>query len=829
MAEQMKKKLWGGRFTEGTDPLMWEFNQCLSYDKKLYAVDVAGSKAYALALSKTSPPILTSHELSEIVRGLTQVQSEWENNTFEIKQDDEDIHTANERRLSEIIGSDIGGKLHTGRSRNDQVATDMRLWLIKEVAQDIEWLQGVIGILTVKAEEWIDHIAAGFTHLQRAQPIRFSHFLLAHAHSFAGDLDRLRNLVPRVSTLPLGSGALAGNPFCVDRELLRSELNMKNVGGNSMQSVADRDFVAEYLFVCSLLMVHISRFAEDLIVYSTSEFGWVVCGDAYSTGSSIMPQKKNPDALELLRGKSGRTMGQLSGFLATLKGLPATYNKDLQESQEPMFDAAETIGKSLRILTGVISTLKIFPEKMKQSLTPDMLATDLAEYLVRKGIPFRETHHISGSCIRLSEQTGVPLSALTLEQFKSICPTFDADVVDVFNFETSVERRDAAGGTSRRAVLAQIENLKRILETGLYATLVCLTGCLFGGDTGSIGSITVMDQFVEHFGELSEFMRGFVVSVILLPSAVTGLVAGKLMDKISRKYTISLGAVIFAVGSGISCGAPNLAVLIVARCIAGAGEGLFLSASTCYLCEIAPRHLRGRVMSCFQLFISGALALGYFTCYGTVKMQSSFAWRTTFAMSTVVALFCAICTPYLPYSPRWLMSKGRRAEAEEVLNLVTGPEDEAERKELLAVPPADDVGWSHIFEKGVRGRTLLGTFLNVFQMTTGIDFVLFYSPTLFVQAGLDAATSSFIASGVTGIVVFLGTAVGTLFVDRAGRRPMIIGGGIAMTAALLLMGALYASKGAETKGGKWVVILLIEVFAATFAGTWALLVRLYAR
>ncbi|ORY74285.1 putative ARG4-arginosuccinate lyase [Leucosporidium creatinivorum] len=467
--ELMAKKLWGGRFQEGTDPLMWEFNQCLSYDKKLYAVDVAGSKAYALALSKTTPPILTSHELAEIRRGLDAVQAEWESNTFEIKKDDEDIHTANERRLSEIIGSDIGGKLHTGRSRNDQVATDMRLWLMKEVVQDIEYIQGVIGILTVKAEEWIDHLAAGFTHLQRAQPIRFSHFLLAHAHSFAGDLDRMRNLLPRVSTLPLGSGALAGNPFSVDRELLRSELNMGKVSGNSMQSVADRDFVAEYLFVCSLLMVHISRLAEDIIIYSSSEFGWVMCGDAYSTGSSIMPQKKNPDACELLRGKSGRTLGQLSGFLTTLKGLPATYNKDLQESQEPMFDAADTVGKSLRILQGVITTLKVFPEKMKASLTPDMLATDLAEYLVRKGIPFRETHHISGSCIRLSEESSVPLSDLTLEQFKSVCPTFEEDVKDVFNFETSVERRDAAGGTSRRAVKEQIENLKRLLVETVQA------------------------------------------------------------------------------------------------------------------------------------------------------------------------------------------------------------------------------------------------------------------------------------------------------------------------------------------------------------------------
>ena len=264
--------------------------------------------------------------------------------------------------------------------------------------------------------------------------------------------------------LPLGSGALAGNPFCVDRELLRKELGFDSVGGNSMHSVSDRDFVAEYLFVGSLLMVHISRIAEDLIIYSSSEFGWVLCGDAYSTGSSIMPQKKNPDALELLRGKSGRTIGQLTGFLTTLKGLPATYNKDLQESQEPMFDAAETIGRALRILEGVITTLEIHPDRMKASLTPDLLATDLAEYLVRKGVPFRETHHISGACIRLSEEQKVPLSDLSLEQLKGVCPTFGDDVVEsVFNYAQSAERRDARGGTSTRGVREQIENLKQAL------------------------------------------------------------------------------------------------------------------------------------------------------------------------------------------------------------------------------------------------------------------------------------------------------------------------------------------------------------------------------
>ncbi|KZP07920.1 general substrate transporter [Athelia psychrophila] len=361
-----------------------------------------------------------------------------------------------------------------------------------------------------------------------------------------------------------------------------------------------------------------------------------------------------------------------------------------------------------------------------------------------------------------------------------------------------------------------------------YTVLVCLVGSLFGGDIGSIGSITQMPQFIEHFGVLSDFIRGFVVAVILIPSAVTGILAGSLSDRISRKYTISLGSLMYAVGFAISVGAPNLTILIVARCIAGLGEGFFLSAATVYLCEICPKHMRGRVICCFQLFTSGAIALGFFVCYGTIKIQSSMSWRLPFAISAFVGLGVALTVPFLPFSPRWLVTHGRSDEAQRVLNLITGPEDDDERRELLAVSPSgDSAGWLDIFDEGVRGRTILGAFLNVLQQLSGIDFVLYYAPLLFAQAGLDANTSSLIASGVTGCLLFAAVGLGTFYVDHVGRRTMIIGGGIWVATTQITIGALYASGAAYTPVGKWAVIVLIELFTVSFACSWAASIRLY--
>ncbi|EPQ28456.1 uncharacterized protein PFL1_03759 [Pseudozyma flocculosa PF-1] len=457
-----KRKLWGGRFTGTTDPLLFEYNESLSYDKRMHAQDIRGSQAYARALVKCN--ILTESEKDEIVAGLDKVGQEWKDGTFKIQPDDEDIHTANERRLKELIGP-VAGKLHTGRSRNDQVATDMRLWLMDEALAIEIFLKELVQVMVARAREEVDALMPGYTHLQRAQPIRWSHLLLSHATYFAADLARLRSFIPRISVLPLGSGPLAGNPFeGMDRDAIAKDLGFQTVGTNSMNSVSDRDFVVEFLMWASLTAIHLSKIAEDFIIYSSAEFGFIQLSDAYTTGSSIMPQKKNPDSLELLRGKSGRIFGQMSGFMMSLKGIPSTYNKDLQEDKEPMFDAVDTIRNSLQIATGVISTLSIFPEKMKAALTTDMLATDLAEYLVRKGIPFRETHHISGSAVRLSEEKKCQLSDLSLADLQGLSDKFEDDVMKVWSFEESVGRRNAKGGTSRRAVLEQCDTLKRELD-----------------------------------------------------------------------------------------------------------------------------------------------------------------------------------------------------------------------------------------------------------------------------------------------------------------------------------------------------------------------------
>ncbi|KDQ18096.1 hypothetical protein BOTBODRAFT_29416 [Botryobasidium botryosum FD-172 SS1] len=455
------QKLWGGRFTGGTDPLMWAFNQSLKYDQRMHAADVRGSIAYAKALRKAG--ILTGEEEKQITEGLEKVGREWASGQFVVKDGDEDIHTANERRLGELIGA-AAGKLHTGRSRNDQVATDMRLWMLDEVAKIESTLKDLIRVMVERADKEKDVLMPGYTHLQRAQPIRWSHLLLSHAFAFNADLDRLRALTPRISVLPLGSGPLAGNPFLVDREFLAKELGFQSVAENSIWSVADRDFIVEFLMWASLAMAHMSRMAEDLIIYSTAEFGFITLSDAYSTGSSIMPQKKNPDSLELLRGKTGRVFGNMSGFLMTLKGLPSTYNKDLQEDKEPLFDAVDTVSASFQIAEGVIGTLEVHPDKMERSLTTDMLATDLAEYLVRKGIPFRETHHISGRAVALAESRSTSLAELTIQDWKSLSGTFDEDVKDVFNFETSVERKGAIGGTSRRMIERQVATLREALR-----------------------------------------------------------------------------------------------------------------------------------------------------------------------------------------------------------------------------------------------------------------------------------------------------------------------------------------------------------------------------
>lgn len=441
------------------------YNESIHYDKRMHTADILGSSAYAKALHQCK--IITAHELAEILRGLALIEAEWVSGVFKIADDgtDEDIHTANERRLGELVGREIAGKLHTGRSRNDQVATDMRIWLRGTLDEIDAALVDLVKAHVGRAEAEMDALMPGYTHMQRAQPIRWSHWVMSQASYFASDLERLRQLRKRINVCPLGCGALAGNPFAVDREFLAKELGFEGVIGNSMVGVADRDFVVETMMWGSLLMGHISRWAEDLIIYSTQEFGFIKLADAYSTGSSLMPQKKNPDSLELLRGKSGRVFGQMAGFMYTLKGLPSTYNKDLQEDKEPLFDCTRTLLDSIHIATGVLSTLSINADKMRSALTMDMLATDLADYLVRKGVPFRETHHVSGAAVSMAENQGLKgIDELGLERLKGLRSEFEEDVKHVFDFETSVERRAAIGGTARSCVVRQIDEVKKIIE-----------------------------------------------------------------------------------------------------------------------------------------------------------------------------------------------------------------------------------------------------------------------------------------------------------------------------------------------------------------------------
>ncbi|XP_063809911.1 argininosuccinate lyase isoform X2 [Pseudophryne corroboree] len=424
-------KLWGGRFVGSIDPIMEMFNSSVSYDKRMWSADIRGSQAYVKALEKAG--LVSISEMEQIVTGLDQIHEEWSTGTFVLTKADEDIHTANERRLKELIG-EPAGKLHTGRSRNDQVVTDMRLWLRDSCSVLYLHLTRLIRTMIDRAAVEVHILFPGYTHMQRAQPIRWSHWIL--------------------------SGAIAGNPLGIDRELLRKELNFDSVSLNSMDATSERDFIAEFLFWASLCMTHLSKMSEDLIIYSTKEFSFVTLSDSYSTGSSLMPQKKNPDSLELIRSKAGRVFGRCSGFFMTLKGLPSTYNKDLQEDKEAMFDVYDTICAVLQVASGVISTLQINKEAMEKALSPDMLATDIAYYLVRKGMPFRQAHGVSGKAVHLAETKGVSVSKLSLEDLKSISPLFSSDVSKVWNYTNSVEQYTAAGGTAKSCVVTQIEQLR---------------------------------------------------------------------------------------------------------------------------------------------------------------------------------------------------------------------------------------------------------------------------------------------------------------------------------------------------------------------------------
>lgn len=450
--------LWGSRFDKQPDELFARFNNSFHFDWRMYDADIRGSIAYAKALARAE--IISQNEANEIERGLNLVRDEFARGAFETKPNDEDIHTAVERRLFELVG-EPAHKLHTGRSRNDQVATDARLYVIDAIARIDSASCHLLSAICNQAEHHLNTLLPGYTHVRRAQPISFAHYLLSFFWMLQRDRERCADAKKRASVLPLGAGALAGNPFSIDRAFLARELGFERVSENSLDAVSDRDFIAEFLFAASLTQIHLSRLAEDFVFYSAPEFGFIEMDDAYTTGSSLMPQKKNPDALELVRGKTGRVIGDLNTLLVVLKGTPSTYNKDFQEDKEPLFDAVDTLEMTLPIVAGVIQTMRVNPEKMRAALDESMLATDLAEYLVRRGVPFRQAHHIVGGLVKLAETRGVKLSALTLDDFRAASEKFGDDVYAVFDFDASVKSRNVFGGTG--AVREQLERARQTL------------------------------------------------------------------------------------------------------------------------------------------------------------------------------------------------------------------------------------------------------------------------------------------------------------------------------------------------------------------------------
>ena len=449
--------LWGGRFSQKLDDLAWALNSSLPVDQRMAIQDVEGSIAWAAAIHNAG--ILTDEEHASIALGLDTVRKEFASGEFIFQPSDEDIHTAVERRLSELIGA-AAGKLHTGRSRNDQVATDFRLWMLQAIPELQSAFLNLQSALFEQAELAGETIMPGYTHLQRAQPILLGHWWLSHYWALKRDVERLQDLTKRVSVLPLGSGALAGAPFALDRDALANSLGFAEVSQNSLDAVSDRDFAAEYLFVCSMAAVHLSKLAEQIVLYTTAEFGFFELSDAFSTGSSLMPQKKNPDVFELTRGKAGTLIGLLTGLMSTLKGLPSTYDKDLQEDKAPVFAATDTLLLILPVMAAALRTITVKPERMRSAIDSTMMATDLADYLVEKGVPFREAHSLAGKVVRAAGEAKVRMEELPLEAYQAISPVFEADVVKVFDPLESINKRNTVGGTSLQSVKNQIKKIK---------------------------------------------------------------------------------------------------------------------------------------------------------------------------------------------------------------------------------------------------------------------------------------------------------------------------------------------------------------------------------
>ncbi len=454
---EVREKAWGGRFVANTDFLMERFNASIRFDKRMLEFDIQGNIAYAKALEKAG--VIEESERILIIDGLRQIQREFSEPCVDLPDSLEDIHMAVEHRLTEIVGP-IGGKIHSGRSRNDQVNLDERLYLRDYVSSLKKRIIDLQHVLVNSAEQHIDVILPGYTHLQQAQPILFAHYTLSLFWMLDRDYDRLNDMLKRADVMPLGSGALAGSTFPIDRKFLCDEMGFSRETYNSIDAVSDRDYLIETISVLSILMMHLSRFCEDLINWSSAEFSFIELSDEFSTGSSMMPQKKNPDSLELIRGKTGRVYGDLVAMLTMMKGIPMTYSKDMQEDKEPVFDALDTVDICLQVFTGVWSTMTICTEQMESNVDSNALATDLADDLVNKGLPFREAHHIVGRLVRDTLDKGHNLTELTLDQLLKFSDRFSSETLKLLDLRKSLSQRNISGGTGPEAVRKQLEFAK---------------------------------------------------------------------------------------------------------------------------------------------------------------------------------------------------------------------------------------------------------------------------------------------------------------------------------------------------------------------------------
>jgi len=458
----MSEKLWAGRFTQPTDAFVEEFTASINFDRRMYRYDILGSVTHARMLARQG--IIAEAEAEKIVQGLEGILTEIKAGNFEFSVAREDIHMNIEARLIDKIGP-VGGKLHTARSRNDQVALDVRLYLRDEIDAIARALGTLQSALLDQAENNLDVIMPGYTHLQTAQPVLFAHHMLAYVEMLARDTGRLHDLRSRLNLLPLGAGALAGTTFAIDREWVAEQLGFAGVTRNSLDTVSDRDFALEFCSFASILMMHLSRFSEELILWSSADFAFIELSDSFCTGSSIMPQKKNPDVPELVRGKTGRTYGNLISLLTLMKSLPLAYNKDMQEDKEPLFDTIDTVRGSLKVFAAMIAEMQINPKQMRIAAGRGFsTATDIADYLVRKGLPFRNAHEVVGKTVRFCVENNKEIPDLTLEEFRHFSAEIDSDIFDYITLEASVNARKTTGGTAREAVEKEIALARQALK-----------------------------------------------------------------------------------------------------------------------------------------------------------------------------------------------------------------------------------------------------------------------------------------------------------------------------------------------------------------------------